>query len=150
MPQNTSPIFGQTPVTALKPLTGITASTKSDGVGTIATDMFLCLTAGANGTYIQKIKVSAIGSVAATAMTATIIRFYISTKASGATTAADTALFAELPVAALSSANSANAITFYEIPCDFALNTGYTILASIHATLAANTSWQIITLGADY
>lgn len=150
MAQNTSPIFSQVPKIGFATLTGNIALTRSDGVGTIATDHFVCFTADAtDGSYISKIRISA-AATAPTAMTASVIRLYISTKTAGGVSAADTVVFAEISTAAIPAANAANATNYYEIPCDFALPAGYTILASIHANCAANTRWQILTFGGDY
>lgn len=150
MAQNTAPIFSLVPVTAFGTLTGNIASTRSDGVGTIGTDLFVCFTANAtNGSYVSKIRISAAATTPTT-MTASVIRIFISSKTSGATTAADTMLYSEIGTAAIPAANSANAINYYEVPFDIALPASYTILASIHANVAANTRWQILTVAGDY
>lgn len=150
MAQNTSPIFTLVPKIGFATLTGSIASARSDGVGTIATDLFVCFTADAtDGSYISKLRLSAAATTPTT-MTASVIRLFISTQTSGATTAANTVLFAEISTAAIPAANAANAINYYEVPCDFALPAGYTLLASIHANMAANTRFQILTFAGDY
>jgi hypothetical protein len=149
MPANTAPIFTLTPKTGFGTLVGAIASARSDGVGTIGTDMFVCHTAGANGGYVSKVRISAAATTPTT-MTASVIRLFISNKTSGGTTAADTVLWAEISTAAITAANAVNAINYYDVPCDFALPAGYTILASIHADLAANTRWQLLTIAGDY
>ncbi len=151
MAQNTAPIFTKTPVTAFGTLPStITASARSDGVGTIATDIVKIFTAKAvDGSYVSKVRISAAATTPTT-MTATVIRLFISSITSGATTAADTVLFAEIAVAAITAANSANATNYYDIPFNIALPASYTILASIHVAPAANTRWQLLTVGGDY
>jgi len=150
MAQNTAPIFTLVPKIGFATLTGNIASARSDGVGTIATDMFVCFTADAtDGSYISKIRLSAAATTPTT-MTASVIRIFVSSATSGATTAATAVLFAEISTAAIPAANAANAINYYEVPCDFALPAGYTILASIHANMAANTRYQILTFAGDY
>jgi hypothetical protein len=59
-------------------------------------------------------------------------------------------LYAEIGTAAIPAANAANAINYYEVPCDFALPASYTILASIHANMAANTRFQFLVFGGNY
>lgn len=149
MAANTSPIFTATPRVGFGTLTGNIGLTRSDGVGTVATDHFKCFTAGSNGSIVNRIRINPAAS-ASTSMTASCIRFYISTISSGSTTAADTVLFAELSVAALAAAHTTNANLFYEIPCGFTLPTGYYIHASIDDNLAANTRWQILVFGGDF
>lgn len=150
MAQNTAPIFTLVPKVGFGTLTGSIALTRSDGVGTIGTDHFLCFTADAtDGSFVSKIRVSSAATTPTT-MAASIIRFYVSSQTSGATTAANTVLFYEINVAALTAANATNAQFYYEVPCNFTLPASYTILASIHAAVTANTRWQILTFGGDY
>src|ERR1700675_5094698 len=98
MAQNTSPIFSLVPnVSAAQLVNGTTASARSDGVGTIGTDLLKAFTAGANGSFISRARISAYATTPTTE-TATIIRLFLSTQASGATTAANTFLIQELGV----------------------------------------------------
>ena len=69
---------------------GTTANTRNDGVGTVGTDILLAYTAGTSGAWIDRIRLHPVGLVAATATTATVGRIYLSTIASGLTTAVNT------------------------------------------------------------
>lgn len=150
MAQNTLPIFSKIPVVSFGTLTGNIGLTRSDGVGTIGTDMFKMFTADAtDGSFVSKIRISAAATTS-TSMTASVIRIYISSITSGSTTAADTVLYCEVAVAALAAAHTSNATNFYEIPVNVALPPSYTILASIDDNLAANTRWHFLTFGGDY
>ena len=149
MPANTSPIFSLTPNNGFATLTGNIASARSDGVGTIATDFFVCYTAGANGAFVSKVRISAAATTPTT-MTASVVRLFISSATSGATTAATAVLYQEISTAAIPAANAANGVNYYEVPFGFALKAGYTILASIHANMAVNTRFQILTIANDY
>jgi len=150
MAQNTSPIFTLVPRVGFGTLTGNIASARSDGVGTIATDLFVCFQAEAtDGSYVEKIRLSAAATTPTT-MTASVVRLFISSATSGATTAATAVLFQEISTAAIPAANASNGTNYYEVPCNFALPANYTILASIHANMAANTRYQILTFGGDY
>ena len=150
MAQNTAPIFTLVPKIGFGTLTGNIASTRSDGVGTIATDLFVCFTADAtDGSYVDKIRISATATTPTT-MAASVIRLFISSATSGATTAATAVLFKEISTAAIPAANASNAINYYEEACGFILPPSYTILASIHANMTANTRFQILTFGGDY
>lgn len=150
MAQNTSPIFTLIPKVGFGTLTGNIASARSDGVGTIATDLFVCFTAEAtDGSYVDKIRISAAATTP-TSMAASVIRLFICSVTSGSTTAATAVLFSEISTAAIPAANATNAINYYEVPCNFILPPSYTILASIHANMTANTRFQILTFGGDY
>lgn len=150
MAQNTAPIFTVTPRVSFGTLTGNIGLTRSDGVGTIGTDIFLMFTADAtDGSFVSKIRISAAATTS-TSMTASVIRIYISSATSGAVTAATAVLYAEVAVAALAAAHTSNATNFYEVPLNITLPASYTILASIDDNLAANTRWQFLTFGGDY
>src|SRR5437588_11389000 len=117
MAANTSPIFALTPnVGRAVLLPATTANTKSDGTGTIATDMLVAFTAGTNGSLVYSIRFTPVASVAATATTATTLRAFESTQASGATTNANTSNLAEVAAAAQTADHSTNAIFFIEMP----------------------------------
>ncbi len=128
----------------------LTANTRSDGTGTIGTDMLKIFTAGTNGAKIDRIKLFPAASVAATATTATVARFYTSTITSGATTRADTVPFAEIACPAQTTDQTTTAVVPLEIPCGFVLPAGQTILMSMHHAAAANTSWGATVWGGDY
>jgi hypothetical protein len=146
---NTNPIFSLTPNVAGTTVNA--ALTKSDGTGTIATDIFKCLTAGANGSWISKVRFSLTGTTAATASAATVFRVYVSSKTSGATTGGtDTFLVAEVSSPAQTT-DSASAATYpLDVLCNFALTAGWTILVSSHAANAANTSHEAVGYAGDF
>lgn len=132
-------------------LPSLTANTKSDGTGTIGTDMVKCFTADSTyGAFVQKVRLHPQASVAATSTTATVARIFISSITSGATTNANTFLWAEVALAAQTAAQTTTAALPIEIPLGFALPAGYTILVSMHAAPATNTSWSIHVIGGDY
>lgn len=148
MAANTQPIFTLTPNNSSTVPTA--ANTKSDGAGTIATDIFLLLTAGANGDYVTNIRIMAFASVAATATNATTLRFYRSTKTSGATTSADTHLIFEYALPVITADQTTSAVQIYDFPIERAWNAGETILVSTHIAPAANTGWQVTAFSGSY
>ena len=152
MSQNTSPIFSLVPIISAAQLTSsATANTKSDGSGTIGTDIFKVVTGDpTNGSFISKLRISSAASVASTAMGASVIRIYLSNKTSGATSSADTWLFQELTAAANTADSSATPSIYYEVPINLALPPNYTLLVSIHAQPLANTLWQVVAVGGNY
>ncbi len=145
MAANTSPICVLTPNIG-KIAFGATALTKSDGASVtgIATDIFKAFTAGSNGSYVERIRLSPVGTTAATATTPTVHRIYLSTVTSGITANTDTILIQEVGAAAQTADHSTTATFFFEIPLN------WTILVSTHVVNAANTNWEAVVFGADF
>lgn len=151
MPANTSPLFPLTPnVSGIQ--FGSTALTKSDGsaVTGIGTDIFKAFTAGANGSFVERIRLSPEATTAATATSATVHRVYVSSVTSGNTANTNTFLIHEIGAAAQTADHSTNATFFFEIPLNLKLPAGWTILVSTHVVNAANTNWIAVVFGADY
>ena len=147
-----TPIFGQTPKMDVSKawVAGTTANVKNDGTGTIGTDMLLIFTAGANGAYIDKIRLHPCGTTAATATTASVGRIYLSTKASGATTNADTHLWQEVACPSQTTDQTTAATAPIDIPMNIRIEANTTILFSMHHAAAANTSWEPTTIATNY
>jgi len=151
MAANTAPIFTDIPVIGSGVWTAsLTANTTSTGASTIGTTSLLIFSAGTDGSYINRIRMSPAASAAATATTASVARFYISTVNSGATTAANTFLFAEVACPAQTADQTTTATNFIEIPCGFYIPTTYYLLMSMHHAAAASTQWNCIVFGGNY
>lgn len=148
MTANASPIFGLTPVIG-RVVIGA-QNTKSDGTGTIGTDLWKGFTAGADGAYINKIRLIPTASVAATALAASVIRIFLSTLASGATATTDTSLFQEVAVAAQTADQTTSGVFYFDITVGFAIPANTTILFSTHIANNANTAWVANVIGASY
>jgi hypothetical protein len=149
MPANTAPIFSLTPNNGKVSVTA--ALTKSDGTGTIATDIFKLFTAGANGSYVGDVRFSVAASAAGTASTATVARVYLATTGSGATTGGTNVFL--LAEAALPSqtADSTTTPTFPAVvPLNRALASGEFILVSTHHAPAASTAVHATCNGGDF
>lgn len=149
MPANTSPIFGLTPKIGTANITTTATSTRNDGVGTIGTNLFLTFTAGANGSFIQKVRFFSVASAPTTGV-ATVLRVFLATVNTGTLTASDAALLGELSVPAVPSANATNASSYYELPLNFAIPTGTYILVSQHAAQTTNQNWTSMVIASDY
>jgi hypothetical protein len=152
MSANTNPIYTLVPVNTPSIWTAsLTANTKSDGTGTIGTDMVKAFTADAtNGSFINRLRFNPTASVASTATTATVLRVYLSSVASGATTNANTVLWGEFVLGAQTADQAAGATNSFEIPMGIALAPSQTVLFSMHHSAAANTAWQCMALGGNY
>lgn len=149
MAANTAPIFTLTPNVNGVAITA--ACTKSDGTGTIATDVFKAFTAGSAGSWISKVRFNPCATTAGTATTATVGRVFLSSQTSGATTGAtNTWLIGEITLSAQTADSTSAAVNSLDIPCNFAIPAGYTILVTCHAAPAANSAWQATVYGGDY
>jgi hypothetical protein len=128
-----------------------TARTLSDGTGTIGTNLWLAFTADAtNGSYVEFARIMGVGSVAATATVATVIRLYVSSLASGATATTNTHLIAEVALPIITTDQTVTATNAFDVALGFRLPAGWTILASTHIVNAASTTWRVIVFGGDY
>lgn len=128
-----------------------TANTKSDGTGTIGTDMLLAFTADATyGAYVEKVRIQAQGSTASTPTTASVARIYISSQTAGATTNSNTWLWREVRLNSVTVDQPTAALSYTDVDLDFSLPPGYTILVSMPHAAAAGTSWAFNVIGGDY
>lgn len=149
MPANTNPIFTLTPTVGAASVTA--ANTRSDGNGTIGTDIYKVYTAGANGAFFNSVRLAPTASVAATALAATTFRFYLCSIGSGATTPGTNVWqIGEMAAAAQTADQTTVATYFLEFPLNRAIPANYTILVSMHIVANANTAWHATGWGGDY
>jgi hypothetical protein len=147
---NTAPIFTGTPRVGFTTITS--AQNNSQGNGTIGTNIYLAFSAGANGSYLQKVRFT-LGATANTASTAAVLRIYLSTQSTGATTSANTWLIQEVaaPTQTPNVVTTLTAATYpIEVPLNFAIPTGQYVLVGVSAITGASTVWNAITFGGDY
>jgi len=145
---NTDPLFVATPLVGSVLVTA--ANTSSQGGGTIATDIFLVDTSGADGTFWGIARWIPTATTPTTT-TATVGRLFFSTQSSGATTSANTYLIAETTLPAIAADNASTAATWFDVPLNQAVPTGMNLLATNHAAPAANSAWRVILLrSGDY
>ena len=145
---NTDPIFTKNGKVSSVLVTA--GNTSSQGGGTVATDIFLAFTADAiNGSFIQRVRWIPTAT-APTSTTATVGRVFVSSIASGATTSANTILWAEVPLIVVAADNATGAVTFIDVIFGFALAASQTILVTNHAAPAASTAWRAVVITGDY
>lgn len=149
MPANTNPIFTVTPNIGGS-IIGANANTKSDGAGTVGTDMMKVFTSGTNGSYVSRIRFNPYATAAATATAATVLRIYYSTVGSSTTTSADTRLIHEIAAAAQTADQTTTATFYIEVPLGFAMPASSFLHVSSHVVNNANTGWQAVCFGGDY
>lgn len=156
MAANTSPIFSASGIIQTSTITNsATALTTSNGAATTGIsgtsgEMFVVGTGGTNGSYLQRLRLRWTGSTANTATTATIVRIYVSTVSSGATTSSNTFCIEEVLMGVQTADGNAAATFPYDIPLNFILPSGSYLLASVHQKPAATTEICMTLYGGDY
>jgi hypothetical protein len=149
MAANTYPIYSRTPdVQIAGAVIGPSANTATDGTGA---NTYLCFTADATeGSYVYKIILKPIATTAATVARV----FYCS--ATGAfvagttNTDANTAMIAELTLAAFTASNT-TASPQYEIPINFPLPASTKLLMTFGtSTGAAGNGYDPVTIAGKY
>jgi hypothetical protein len=145
MPANTSPIYsivGAIDSVASNEsglVVGPTANTSQTGSGT----MYKAFTAGANGSYVQKMRFRPVGSPAAT-----VCRVFISDSSTTSTT--DTWLYDEITLPAVTVSQTA-ASSVFELPINVALDPNYLLYVTFGtSTGSAGTGYSIVTIAGDY
>lgn len=139
MAANTAPIWTGTPQASSVVVTA--ANTRSDGNGTIGTDIFLAATLGANGSFVDAIEFMPTATAAGTTTTATVARIFRSTQTSGGTTSSNTWLIREVVLPSVTAASSSAMNPTFVVPFGRPLKAGETILVTNHAAPASNTAW---------
>lgn len=147
MAANTSPIFSLTPNVGNTKVTA--ANTSSAGGGTVATDIFKAFTAGANGSFVARVRFNPTAT-AATTTTATVGRVFYSTVGTSTTSAADTWLIGEVTLPAVGADNASAPTNPIELMVNMAIPAGSFIHVTNHAAPAANTAWVVQVIGGDY
>ena len=139
MAVNTSPIYssaGQISWTTV--LTS--ANVSYDATAANAAVVF---TAGASGSFIQRVRFKASGSA-----TATAARIFINNGGVSGS-AANNVLFDEITLAA-TTATSGSATPVYEIPLNLALPSNYQILVTVATAQAGGGGWYASAVGGSY
>jgi hypothetical protein len=137
MAQNTSPIYIGVPSFGMG--TSITAAnTAMDGTGTVVT----VFTAGANGSYVRRLRVKAQGT-----NQANVMRVFVNNGSTNAT-AANNALFGELALVGSTASNSALVGPDAEYLMNLVLPAGYVINVCMGVTSAAG--WIVSAEGGNY
>ena len=153
MPANTSPIFTLTANIGKAQIATTNAQVKSDGTsaGSGADLVYKAFTAGANGSYIDRVRFSPGGTAAVTSV-ACVLRVYLSTvSAPGATTGGtDTWLLGEVSVPAIATASTTVAAGFYEIPLNIAIPASTYLHVGQSIAQTTNQFWQALVFGGDY
>lgn len=139
MAANTNPIFAEAGIIGIA-ATVITAVTTLDG-DLSGADVKTILTGGADGTYVQKLRVKPLGS-----NIQSVLRIFIN-NGGNAATAANNSLFDELALPSTTASNNSPLPT-YDIPMNIIVPNGYKILASVGTTIASGV--KVTAIAGDY
>lgn len=136
MPANTAPIFTLQPKIQWNAANILNANTAKDGTGAVDT----VFTAGANGSYLQRLIIRPRGT-----NVATVMRVFVNDGAG--TAAANNALIAEVSLPATTLSESA-AIIGAELPLNFPIPPGDKINVTLGTAVAAG--FTVAVIGGDY
>ncbi len=134
---NTTPIFSKKGDVQWSPAAVIAANTAKDGTGTVAT----AFTAGADGSFVQKLTVRALGT-----NVATVLRLFVNNGASNSV-AANNSLVNEMTLPA-TTLSETTAQPPYELALNLALPAGYKILCTLGTAVAAG--FSVTVFGGSY
>lgn len=150
MPANTAPIYTAVPhIEVGGAILGPTANTNLDGTSS-STSITRIFTAGSNGSFISHVKLKAVGSPAQT-----VIRFFICTDTGSFTagttnTAANTSLYFEMSVPAVTVSQTSGTQDLVA-NLNLALPASYKLLISFGtSTGASGTGYAVTVVGGDY
>lgn len=118
---------------------GPTATTTMDGSGT----MYKAFTAGANGSYVQKVRFRPINTTAAT-----VARVFVSSSTNTGT--ANTWLYDEITLPAVTVSQTA-ATSVFELPVNAALPANYLLYVTFGtSTGSSGNGYSVVTIAGDY
>ncbi len=143
MAANVSPIYTLTPQLAKDGTTGMNAlitAAAADYTGAGANNV-LVHTAGANGSYVRRLRLKAGGT-----NVAAVMRVYIN-NGSANTSATNNSFYGEITLSA-TTAVTTSATVDVDYPMDFALPAGWRIYVGLGAAVAAG--WVVTAIAGDY
>lgn len=148
MPMNTSPGF--TAAGRVSTVAIAAANVKTDGSGTVGTDIFVAFTPGANGSLITKAVWTPVNSTIGTATTATVGRLFVASTDTGTLTpGTDVWSIGEWTLVSQTPTATA-AVSPIVAQLNLLLPSGFYLLATTHHAPAANTGQHLAIFGGDY
>lgn len=147
MAANSSPMVVRVPADSSVLVTA--ANVSSQGGGTIGTDIFLLITAGADGSLITKVRwvVTATASVTSAACVA---RIFESSVPSGATNSTNTWLVDSVELPAVPAGSTTVKDLMIDRPLNLLLKAGRVLLVSNSIAPTANSAWRAFSYSGDY
>ena len=151
-----APLYTSTPNLGRAAIPTTNAIAKNDGSstsGAAATQMTKVFTAGASGSYLDRVRFLPVASVAATSSVATTLRVFVSTVADPTTTnttAANTFLLGELAVPIVACAAAASSTPSFDVVIDAVIPSGSYVHICQHVAQTANQNWIGLAIGGDF
>ncbi len=147
---NTNPIFSKASDVQISGPIITAASVVHDGSGTIATDVYKVFSADAtNGGYCEKLIFKYVANATTTSVAA-MLKIYIASVTSGATTNSNMALIGEIALPTTGTLSTTVVAATYEYPIGFAIPAGYSICCKITVAQSANTGWMCTAVAGKY
>lgn len=148
---NTAPIFSGTPRVSLVQIGQASTNVHSlGGTAQIGTNMFVAFTSGANGSYVQKIRLQFTSTTNTINAAATVFKIYYSTVNTGTPTTAQLALIADIQSPLQTIAATTTSAYPIEVPLNFAMPANTYLLVGQTVAATANSAWVATVFGGDY
>ena len=144
MPANTEPIFSRLGEVSANGTTGFGAAITTatgDYTGASANHVLVHTSDATNGSYVQRLRFTAIGT-----NVASVARIYIN-NGSANTTAANNVIFGQVSLPATTAINTAATVEV-DYPMGIALNPGFRIYVGVGTTVAAG--WVCVAVAGKY
>lgn len=121
-----------------------------DAAGTIGTDIYKVWTADAtNGGYLQRMRVKYVSN-GTTTSNACVMKFFLSNTASGAVTNTTAWYYDEMAIAATGTLTTTGTSITYDMPFNFALPPGWSVLVKITVAQPASSGFVCTGIGGKY
>lgn len=143
MAANTAPIFTAQPDVSANGTTGMATDllTATGDYTGVSANHVLAHTAGANGSYIRKLRFKAKGT-----NTATVARVYINNGSTN-TTASNNTFFDEISLPSTTASNTAATVNI-DLPMEIGINPSFRIYVGLGTTVAAG--WVCTAVAGEY
>ena len=148
---NTAPIYSGVPEINLIQIPQSSTNVHTlGGTSIIGTNIYVAFTAGASGSYVQKMRFQFTSTTNAINAAATVFKVYYSTVNTGTPTTAQAALIADISSPAQTVASTAVSAYPIEVPLNFAMPANTYLLVGQTIAATANSAWYVTTFGGDY
>ena len=151
MAANNDPIYSKASDYQGSALITTAASVVYDISGTIGTDIYKVFTADStNGGFVQKLRFKYAANGTTTSVAA-VIKIWISSVTSGTPTIGTNAWFYdEVNIPATGALTTTSSGPVYEVPFNFPIPAGYTILCKVTVSQTASTGWLCSVIAGKY
>lgn len=143
MAANNDPIYSRAGAIGLNAGATLGTTIVSDYNGTGANNAVVFTADSTNGSYVQRIRLKALGTNAVG-----VLRIYINNGSTNGT-AANNSFYGELSLPATTASTTAATVDL-DYPINFALPAGYRLVCGISAGAALASGWAVTTIAGNY